>query len=145
MLALGVAALAATGCRKPTTPAAEPAPEPEVAAPAERVVSVRRGIASHYGAQFAGRRTASGELYDPSEFSAAHRTLPFGTRVRVSRVGGGPAVIVRINDRGPFSEGKLIDLSAAAARELGMMGTVARVRMEVLRGTGDVGVQASLR
>jgi rare lipoprotein A len=77
------------------------------------------GVASWYGARFAGRKTASGEAFDPDEMTAAHRTLPFGSRVRVSR--GGKSVIVRINDRGPFHGNRVIDLSEAAADELGLV------------------------
>ena len=77
------------------------------------------GVASWYGAKFAGHRTASGERFDPSDYTAAHRTLPFGTRVRVTDADG-DSVIVRINDRGPFARGRVIDLSQAAAKELGL-------------------------
>lgn len=77
------------------------------------------GVASWYGNEFAGRRTASGERFNPAGYTAAHRTLPFGSKVRVSR--GGKSVVVRINDRGPFSRGRVIDLSQAAAAELGLV------------------------
>jgi len=77
------------------------------------------GMASWYGAEFAGRKTASGEAFDPTEYTAAHRTLPFGSRVRVSR--GEQSVIVRINDRGPFHGNRVIDLSRAAADEIGLV------------------------
>ncbi|WP_294080979.1 septal ring lytic transglycosylase RlpA family protein [Sphingomonas sp.] len=79
------------------------------------------GMASYYGRELAGNRTASGERFDPEEMTAAHRTLPFGTRVRVTDPTSGRSVIVRINDRGPFHKSRLIDLSQAAARELGMI------------------------
>jgi rare lipoprotein A len=78
------------------------------------------GMASWYGREFAGRRTASGERFDPGEYTAAHRTLPFGTMVRVTR--GGKSVVVKINDRGPFTAGRVIDVSQAAARDLGLIG-----------------------
>ena len=78
------------------------------------------GTASWYGPRFAGKRTASGETFDPDQLTAAHRTLPFGTKVRVSR--GDKSVVVRINDRGPFARNRLIDVSQAAARELGLIG-----------------------
>lgn len=78
------------------------------------------GMASYYASKFDGRRTASGERFDNDEMTAAHRTLPFGTRVKVSR--NGQSVIVRINDRGPFSAGRVIDVSRAAARQLGLIG-----------------------
>ena len=78
------------------------------------------GVASWYGSEFAGRRTASGERFNPGEYTAAHRTLPFGTRVRVTNAAG-KSVVVRINDRGPFHGGRVIDLSQAAAAELGLV------------------------
>lgn len=79
------------------------------------------GLASYYADRFHGRRTASGERYDREEFTAAHRRLPFGTVVRVTRLANGRSVVVRINDRGPFVRGRVIDLSYAAAREIGML------------------------
>lgn len=79
------------------------------------------GEASYYADAFIGRTTASGERYDPDALTAAHRSLPFGTRVRVTRLEGGQSVVVRINDRGPFIRGRIIDLSHAAARRLDMV------------------------
>jgi rare lipoprotein A len=79
-----------------------------------------RGDASWYGEPYHGRRTASGEVYDMYELTAAHRTLDFGTRVRVTRRDDGRVVEVRINDRGPFIAGRIIDLSYAAARRIGL-------------------------
>ena len=79
------------------------------------------GIASWYGPKFAGRRTASGERFDPEEMTAAHRSLPFGSMVRVTRLRTGRTVVVRINDRGPFVRERVIDLSQAAARALGII------------------------
>jgi rare lipoprotein A len=79
------------------------------------------GDASYYADKFIGRTTASGERYDPDELTAAHPSLPFGTRVRVTRLDGGQRVVVRINDRGPFVRGRIIDLSHAAARRLDMV------------------------
>ena len=81
-----------------------------------------RGGASWYGPGFQGRRTASGERYDMHAFTAAHRTLPFGTLVRVHSLVNGREVDVRITDRGPFSRNRVIDVSRAAAEELGMLG-----------------------
>ncbi|MDR6833238.1 MULTISPECIES: septal ring lytic transglycosylase RlpA family protein [unclassified Sphingopyxis] len=91
------------------------------------------GMASYYGRELAGNRTASGERFDPAQLTAAHRTLPFGSLVRVTNVANGDSVIVRINDRGPFSHGRVIDVSHAAAREIGMhrSGT-ARVKLALL-------------
>ncbi len=91
------------------------------------------GIASWYGPGFHGRRTASGEIYNMYAYTAAHRTLPLGTYVRVINLENGKSVVVRINDRGPFKKGRIIDLSYAAAKKIGMLekGT-ARVRLEIL-------------
>lgn len=81
----------------------------------------QNGKASWYGKQFQGRKTASGERFDRNQLTAAHRTLPFGTMVLVKSQTTGKSVRVRINDRGPFTEGRIIDLSQAAAAELGML------------------------
>jgi len=89
-------------------------------------------IATYYGREFAGHRTASGERFNPAGMTAAHRTLRFGTRVRVTNSHNGRSVVVRINDRGPFVNGYAIDLSSGAARAIGMSGT-GHVRMEVIR------------
>ena len=89
-------------------------------------------VATYYGNEFAGHRTASGERFNPGAMTAAHRTLPFGTRVRVTNSHNGRSVIVRINDRGPFVKGRSIDLSSGAARAIGM-GSTGNVRIEVLR------------
>jgi rare lipoprotein A len=91
----------------------------------------QKGIASWYGGEF--KRTASGERYDPNSMTAAHRTLPFGTRVRVTHLKSQRSVVVRINNRGPYTRGRVIDLSNAAARELNMVKSgVARVEVQVL-------------
>lgn len=82
---------------------------------------VDRGMASWYGEKFHGRRTASGETYNMNAFTAAHKTLPFGTKVRVRNVANGQEVLVRINDRGPFAKGRVIDLSRAAAASIGLI------------------------
>jgi rare lipoprotein A len=106
--------------------------------PPEPLESGQQGIASFYAAKFAGRKTASGERYDPKAMTAAHRTLPFGTRVRVERIGRngretGSSVEVRINDRGPFVKGRIIDLSDAAARRLGLTRDgIAQVRLQLV-------------
>jgi rare lipoprotein A len=84
--------------------------------------TIARGTASWYGPGFAGRPTASGEQYDMRGLTAAHPSLPFGTLVQVTNVENGRQVVVRINDRGPFSHGRIIDLSYGAARELDMVG-----------------------
>ncbi len=93
----------------------------------------QRGLASWYGKRFNGRRTASGERFSASGFTAAHRTLPIPSYVRVRRVANGEEVIVRINDRGPFHRGRVLDLSYAAANKLGIVALgSAEVEMELL-------------
>ncbi len=97
--------------------------------------AVQVGTASWYGPGFHGNRTSSGEIYDQYDLTAAHQTLPLGTRVVVTNLQNGKAVEVRINDRGPFVKGRAIDLSYAAARSLGMIGPgTVPVRIEVLGG-----------
>jgi rare lipoprotein A len=93
------------------------------------------GHASYYSHEFAGRRTANGEIFNPSAMTAAHRTVAFGSRVKVTHLANGREVIVRINDRGPWGRGRVIDLSYAAAKEIGMhrSGT-AKVRLTLLPG-----------
>ena len=92
-----------------------------------------RGLASYYGQVHDGRRTANGERFDMQAMTAAHRTLPFGTQVRVTNLANGQDVVLRINDRGPYVRGRMIDVSYAAARRIGLLHDgVARVRMEVL-------------
>lgn len=81
------------------------------------------GKASYYADKFEGRKTASGETYRQGGMTAAHRTLPFGTKVTVINISNGRSVKVRVNDRGPFAEGRVIDLSKKAARRLGMLTT----------------------
>lgn len=106
-------------------------------APMESVTTgwQEEGEASWYGPGFHGRQTASGEVYDMEAMTAAHRELPFGSRVRVVNLDNGRETSVRINDRGPFARGRVLDLSRAAAREIDMLGSgTARVRIEVLEG-----------
>jgi len=92
------------------------------------------GIASWYGPGFDGNRTANGEIYDMNGISAAHKTLPFGTIVRVVELDTGRSIVVRINDRGPFVEGRIIDLSKGAAEELGIVDKgITRVGLRILR------------
>lgn len=92
------------------------------------------GIASWYGDPFHGERTSNGEVYDMHAMTAAHRTLPFQTVVRVHNLDNGKKTQVRVNDRGPFVKGRIIDLSLSAAREIDMVGPgTARVRLEILR------------
>lgn len=97
------------------------------------------GTASWYGEEFAGRTTANGEIFDPLRLTAAHRTLPFGTRLEVTNPENGRTVEVRINDRGPFVGDRILDLSYAAARELGMVEAgIGRIRARIIAlGRGD--------
>ncbi len=92
------------------------------------------GKASYYGDDFHGKKTASGEIFNKWEFTCAHRTLPFGTRLVVTNLANKKAVVVRVNDRGPFVKGRIVDLSYAAAQKIGMLGTgVVRVKVEEVR------------
>ncbi|MGH9744279.1 MAG: septal ring lytic transglycosylase RlpA family protein [Candidatus Acidiferrum sp.] len=94
---------------------------------------IEEGNASWYGAPFNGRRASNGEIYDMDKFTAAHRTLPFGTMVRVTNLNNGKSTVVRITDRGPFVENRIIDLSRAAARQIESVGPgVVPVRVEVV-------------
>ncbi|MFL6861739.1 MAG: septal ring lytic transglycosylase RlpA family protein [Allosphingosinicella sp.] len=104
---------------------------PEVAAPSYEAVG--QGEASYYGPGFAGNRTASGERFNPAALTCAHRSLPLGTMLRVTNVSNGRSVTVRVNDRGPFAPGRVLDMSLAAARDLGMIRSgKAMVRLEVV-------------
>lgn len=105
--------------------AIQPSEEPEIEAAGR---SIGSGIASYYGNELAGNRTASGERFDPGKLTAAHRTLPMGSRVLVTNAANGKSVIVRINDRGPFHGNRVIDLSKSAASRIGL----------IARGSGRV-------
>ncbi len=119
-LCLVAGAALVTGCRS-------------VRRPAERPRAFERGVASWYGPQFDGRPTANGERYDMHAMTAAHPTLPFGTVVEVRNLDNGETCRVRINDRGPFVRGRIVDLSYAAARSIGMVGPgTARVELAVV-------------
>ena len=112
---------------QPTTEVTGPAPaadfdSAEAPAPSSpQETRIGRGSASYYAAKFHGRRTASGEMFDNRAMTAAHRTLPFGTLVRVTNPANGASVVVRITDRGPFTRDRMIDVSRAAAEELGLI------------------------
>jgi rare lipoprotein A len=112
----------------PTETPAPPAPtQPETAKPSTKQPPAvpgklpQTGEASWYGAQHQGKRTASGEIFDQGLFTAAHRTLPFGSKIKVTNLATGKSVEVKINDRGPFAEDRIIDLSQAAAKAVGML------------------------
>jgi rare lipoprotein A len=88
---------------------------------AEEVSGTETGMASYYSESYNGKKTANGEIYNSSKLTAAHKTLPFGTKVKVTNLSNGKSVKVRINDRGPFISGRIIDLTRAAAEEIGML------------------------
>jgi rare lipoprotein A len=130
-LGLAVLIIGITGCASPRRTPGAPSRSPEGAS-----MSVTVGVASYYGAAYQGKPTASGEIYDMNRLTAAHRTLPFGLNVRVTNLSNNRCVVVRINDRGPFVRERIIDLSLAAARELGFVAAgSATVRVEVLGAT----------
>jgi rare lipoprotein A len=123
--------LGGCGTTSPRFTSSSPAPAPVPS----RDLSVHQlaGIASYYAQEFDGRRTASGETYDMHQLTAAHRTLPFNTTVRVTHQQTGESVVVRINDRGPFKDDRVIDLSLEAAKRLGLIARgTGPVRLEVL-------------
>ena len=134
-----MAACAHTEARSPalaaTTAPHEVVVAPPAPAPAQRE-EVQTGFATWYGGKLAGHKTANGERFDPTQMTAAHRTLPFGTWVEVKRVDTGESVRVRITDRGPFGHAeRVIDLSKAAAKKLGMLKAgAARVELRVVGG-----------
>ena len=110
------------------------APSVRIATSNPGVVKVIRGQASWYGPGFFGNRTANGERFRPGTLTAAHRTLPFGTKVRVTNLHNGRTTVVRINDRGPFHGNRVIDLAHGAAHEVGLVSSgLAPVKLEVLR------------
>ncbi len=99
------------GCALGATPAA-----------AEETKPLQKGVASWYGPGFHGKKTANGERFNTNDLTAAHKTLPFGTQLRVTNERTGKSVVVRINDRGPYAHGRVIDLSKAAAEAVGIEG-----------------------
>jgi rare lipoprotein A len=110
------------------------APAPEAPTSEARYEKIGEGVASYYGHELAGNRTASGERFNPAGLTAAHRSLPLGTKLRVTNQHNGDSVVVRVNDRGPFVKNRLIDVSLGAAREIGMVRTgTARVTVEIVR------------
>lgn len=141
----GTLAFALLACSTPDPALADAAPAADEAAPraarltlamGSRSAFRRRevGVASWYGGKFHGRTTANGERYNMHGMTAAHRTLPFGTVVRVTNLANRRTVTLRINDRGPFIKNRIIDVSRGAAAQLGLLETgVARVRVEVVR------------
>lgn len=127
LAALVLCQLLAVGCSNNRKPAG----------PTSLGVPIERGIASWYGPKFHGRATASGERYNMNDLTAAHPSLPFGTRVGVRNTRTGREVVVRVNDRGPFSKNRIIDLSYAAAREVGVVGPgTASVELYIVPAAG---------
>jgi len=139
LIALLLLALALSGCAGKKPPPAPPdvdrrPPGIEKAKPGKEKRWRQEGIASWYGKKYHRRKTASGERYNMYELTAAHRTLPFGTILKVTNLENGRTVKVRINDRGPFVKGRIIDLSLAAAREIGMVQAgIVRVRIVMVK------------
>lgn len=132
VLGLALAAsLAACAAPRPA-PQPPPPPAPVVSLPtAPQPTFSQQGVASWFGKSHHGQRTANGETYDMNAMTAAHRTLPFGSMVRVTRLDDGRSVTVRINDRGPYAGGRIIDLSAQAAEQIGIAERgIARVKVE---------------
>src|SRR5262245_7572261 len=128
VLALAMAMLAGCGPKKRSGPAIRRS------LPAPPVGTTETGVASWYGHPYHGRQAANGEIYDMEQLTAAHRTLPFDTWVRVENLSNRKTIDVRITDRGPFVGGRIIDLSHAAARAIDLIGPgTARVRVEVVR------------
>lgn len=121
-----------TPAPSPAAPARLAKPAPQTAQAKPKALFFQQGTATWYGGRFHGRRTASGEAFNTYTLTAAHRTLPFGTWVRVTNLSNGRSVIVRINDRGPYTKGRILDMSRAAAQQIRMDGT-ALVIIEVLR------------
>jgi rare lipoprotein A len=139
LAAAAAIALAACAHRGPAPEAPPPRAEREPPRPPEeegpRPPQAEVGVASFYGKRFHGRKTASGVRYDMHAMTCAHRTLPFGARLRVTDLETGRSVEVTVTDRGPFARGRVVDLSLAAARRLGMESKgLARVRVERIGG-----------
>jgi rare lipoprotein A len=107
--------------------------------------SEQTGLASVYSDKLNGKSTASGERYDSSSLTAAHRTFPLGAELRVTRLDNGKSVRVRVNDRGPHVQGRIIDLSSSAATALGMRSGVARVKLEILSQPAHTPAEAHSR
>jgi rare lipoprotein A len=125
---LAVSLALSIGCARKTSAHVPPSVKPA------RIGETQTGIASWYGVPYDGRRSANGEIYDMEKLTAAHRTLPFDTWVEVTNLTNNKRVDVRITDRGPFVNGRIIDLSLAAAREIDLVTAgIVRVRIKVIR------------
>ena len=96
-------------------------PEKQYASGEEAEIGLKiKGEASYYGPGFHGKQTASGEIFDQDDYTCAHKSLPFGTKLKVVRVDNGSSVVVRVNDRGPYVDGRILDLSVAAGKQIGL-------------------------
>lgn len=129
----GLTLLGACAPKHAGPPAGWPTPD----APARKKAGgpVSQGTASWYGPKYHGRTTANGERFDMEALTAAHRSLPFGTRIRVTNLRNGRELVLRVNDRGPYIDGRILDVSRRAARELGFLKAgLAMVRIEVMKG-----------
>jgi rare lipoprotein A len=129
--------------RTTSSPREKPrAPAPVATSPAssDKSLLVLEGIASYYADDFHGKQAANGEIFNMNDLTAAHRTLPFGTRVKVTNLSNNKTVVVRVIDRGPYVDGRIIDLSLGAARSIGMVESgTAKVRIAVLQwGKGEL-------
>ncbi|MBI2683246.1 MAG: septal ring lytic transglycosylase RlpA family protein [Acidobacteriales bacterium] len=141
-ISLALASIFLAGCGGNKKPRARVAPPPEIQHPSSpsgqpqysgKPLYVETGLASWYGPPYHNRKSASGEVFDMHDLTAAHKTLPMNSIVRVTALGTGKSVIVRINDRGPFVGDRILDLSLGAAKEIGVWRAgLARVRVEVL-------------
>jgi rare lipoprotein A (peptidoglycan hydrolase) len=109
-------------------------PQPSPVTPTGKALLILEGVVSYYAHDFQGKATSNGETFNMNDLTAAHRTFPFGTRVKVTNLENNKTVVVRVNDRGPFVEGRIMDLSMGAAKELDLIRTgTTRARLEVLQ------------
>ncbi len=141
LIALAIAVLAISACGKKKVKASHPSsPRPKTAAaPPPKIGDSETGVASWYGHPYHGRAAADGEIYDMEKLTAAHRTLPFNTWVRVENLTSHQTVDLRIIDRGPFVDNRIIDVSRLAAEKIGLLGPgVARVRVVVIKSPAVV-------
>lgn len=118
-------AIALCGCAEKESIAARKGyvrfPEKQYASKEKAKIGLEiKGQASYYGPGFDGKKTASGEIFNQNDFTCAHKNLPFGTKLKVVRKDNGKSVVVRVNDRGPYAKGRILDLSVAAAKEIGL-------------------------
>ena len=124
---------AASAAAPAPAPMAAPAPAAAPAPMAAKGADAMEGKIAHYGRKFTGRRTASGERFNPGALTMAHNTLPFGTKVRVTNLANKRSVVARVNDRGPTTPGRIADLSTAAASRIGMLRAgIVEARLEVV-------------